>query len=43
MRQLRSLCDARQALFGQWRQKDPNSPAHDPSHAVDLAVERGDA
>jgi hypothetical protein len=35
-------CDVCGALFKQWRQAtEANSPAHDPSHATDLAVEIG--
>lgn len=33
-------CDVCAALAGQWRQAtERGSPAYDPSHAVDLAVE----
>lgn len=35
-------CDVCRALSGQWREAmDPRSPAYDPSHASDLAVEVG--
>ncbi|MCX5234825.1 hypothetical protein [Streptomyces prunicolor] len=35
-------CDVCGALFGQWKQAtEKGSPAYDPSHATDLAVEIG--
>jgi hypothetical protein len=37
-----SGCDVCGALIKQWRQAtEKGSPAHDPSHATDLAVEIG--
>ncbi|MFE1959940.1 hypothetical protein [Streptomyces sp. NPDC059479] len=33
-------CDVCNALLGQWRQAtEPDGPAHDSSHAIDLAIE----